>query len=253
MNNAERSFTAPLAKSPDTRYTVRIMCGRYTLSTPMEALEQRFHATLPRQALTPTYNAAPSQTLPVICNTHSQEITLSAWGFVPEWADGRAGVKPLINARAETIATKPTFRQAFRSKRCLVLTDGFYEWKRAGKSKVPHWIALKSREPFAFAGIWSTVHDPSGHPYTTFAILTTEANELMAQIHNRMPVILHARDEATWLNQRCTPDEAQALLVPFPAELLTLYEVSSKVNSPTYNTPDALHPVTHVQTPTGDR
>jgi putative SOS response-associated peptidase YedK len=237
---------SPLAQSPDTRYTMRIMCGRYTLSTPIEALEQRFHATLLREALTPTYNAAPSQTLPVICNIHPQEITRSAWGFVPEWADGRAGVKPLINARAETVATKLTFRQAFRSKRCLVLTDGFYEWKRAGKSKVPHRIALKSGAPFAFAGIWSTVHDPSGRSYTTFAILTTEANELMAQIHTRMPVILHARDEATWLNQRCAPDEAQALLVPFPADLLTLYEVSSKVNSSTYNTPAALLPVTHV-------
>jgi len=229
------------------------MCGRYTLSTPIEALEQRFHATLPREVLTPTYNAAPSQALPVICNTHPQEITMSAWGFVPEWADGRADVKPLINARAETVATKPTFRQAFRSKRCLILADGFYEWKRAGKSKVPHRVALKSGAPFAFAGIWSTVHDPNGRPYTTFAILTTEANELVAQIHTRMPVILHARDEATWLNQHCPLDEAQALLASFPAELLTLYEVSPKVNSPTYNTPAALHPVAPVQPPTGAR
>jgi len=211
----------------------------------MEALEQRFHATLPREALTPTYNAAPSQALPVICDIHPQKITRSGWGFVPEWADGRAGVKPLINARADTVATKPTFRQAFRSKRCLVLADGFYEWKRAGKSKVPHWIALKSKEPFAFAGIWSTVHDPSGRPYTTFAILTTEANELVAQIHNRMPVILHARDEAAWLNQHCALDEVQALLAPFPADLLILYEVSPRVNSASYNTPDALHPVSH--------
>jgi len=211
----------------------------------MEALEQRFHATLPREALTPTYNAAPSQALPVIFNTHPQEITVSGWGFVPEWADGRAGVKPLINARADTVATKPTFRQAFRSKRCLVLADGFYEWKRAGKSKVPHRMAFKSGAPFAFAGIWSTVHDPSGRPCTTFAILTTEANELVAQIHNRMPVILHARDEAAWLNQHCALDEVQALLAPFPADLLILYEVSPRVNSASYNTPDALHPVSH--------
>jgi putative SOS response-associated peptidase YedK len=219
----------------------------------MEVLEQRFHATLPREALAPTYNAAPSQKLPVICNTHSQEITMSAWEFVTEWADGRADVKPLINARAETVATKPTFRQAFRSKRCLVLTDGFYEWRRAGKSKVPHRIALRSGEPFAFAGIWSTVHDPSGRPYTTFAILTTEANALVAQIHTRMPVILHARDEATWLNQRCPLDEAQALLASFPAELMTLYEVSPRVNSPVYNTSDALRPVAPEQMSTGDR
>jgi putative SOS response-associated peptidase YedK len=212
----------------------------------MAALEQRFHATLQREALTPTYNAAPSQALPVVCNTHPREIIMSTWGFVPSWADGRTGIKPLINARAETVATKPTFRQAFRSKRCLILTDGFYEWKRAGKTKVPHRIALRSGAPFAFAGIWSTVHDSSGHPYTTFAILTTEANALVAQIHTRMPVILHAHDEATWLDQHCSLEEVQALLTPFPAELLTLYEVSPRVNSPVYNTPEALQPVAHV-------
>ena len=229
------------------------MCGRYTVSTAIEVLEQRFHAVRSREGFAPTYNAAPSQALPVICNTHPQEIIVSAWGFVPEWADGRANIKPLINARAETVAAKPTFRQAFRAKRCLILTDGFYEWKRAGKSKVPHRIALKSGAPFAFAGIWSTVHDPNGHPYTTFAILTIEANALVAQIHNRMPVILHARDEAVWLDPRRTLDEAQALLVPFPADLLTLYEVSSKINSPVYNTPEALHPVSHEPGRAGDR
>jgi putative SOS response-associated peptidase YedK len=229
------------------------MCGRYTVSTAIEVLEQRFHAVRSHEGLVPTYNAAPSQALPVIRNTHPQEITVSAWGFVPEWADGRADIKPLINARAETVATKPTFRQAFRTKRCLILTDGFYEWKRAGKSKVPHRIALKSGAPFAFAGIWSTVHDPSGHPYKTFAVLTIEANELVAQIHNRMPVILHACDEAVWLDPRRTLDEAQALLVSFPADLLTLYEVSPKINSSVYNIPEALHPVSHGQPPTHSR
>ncbi len=219
------------------------MCGRYTLSTPLEALAERFHVELARESLTPTYNAAPSQALPAIFNINPHEITLSAWGFIPEWADGRPGVKPLINARAETVATKPTFRQAFRTKRCLVLADGFYEWKRAGKRRVPYRIALTSGEPFAFAGIWSTGHDPAGQPYTTFAILTTEANDLVATIHNRMPVILHARDEAHWLNQRLLLDAAQDLLVPFPVELLTLYEVSTRINSPAYNTPEALHPV----------
>jgi putative SOS response-associated peptidase YedK len=221
------------------------MCGRYTLSSTAEALEERFHAAPSGEFLTPTYNAAPSQALPAIFNTNPHEISISAWGFIPEWADRRPDVKPLINARAETVATKPTFRQAFRTKRCLVLADGFYEWKRAGKRRVPYRIALTSGAPFGFAGIWSTVHDPSGQPYTTFAILTTEANELVAEIHTRMPVILHARDEAHWLNQRLSLDTAQALLVPFPAELLTLYEVSTKVNSPAHNTPDVLQPVSH--------
>jgi len=228
------------------------MCGRYTLSIPVAALEERFHAVLSREFLTPTYNAAPSQVLPAILNAHPHEITVSAWGFVPEWADERPDVKPLINARAETVATRPTFRQAFRTKRCLVLADGFYEWKGAGKGKVPYRIALKNGEPFAFAGIWSTVHDTSGRPYTTFAIITTDANERVAQIHNRMPVILHARDEATWLNPRCAPEAAQALLVPYPADLLTLYEVSTKVNAPAYNTPDVLQPVAPAQRPSGN-
>jgi putative SOS response-associated peptidase YedK len=165
----------------------------------------------------------------------------AAWGFVPEWADGRPDVKPLIKARAETVATKPFFRDAFKRKRCLVLADGFYEWKRTGKGKVPYRITLKTEQPFA--GIWSTVHDAQGRVHPTFAILTTEANALVAQIHTRMPVILREQDEADWLNPHLSLDEAQALLVPLPAELLIAYEVSPKVNSPTYNTPDVLQPV----------
>jgi putative SOS response-associated peptidase YedK len=219
------------------------MCGRYTISTSLEALAERFHATLAREFLAPTYNAAPSQALLTIRNTTPHAMSVSAWGFVPEWADGRPEVKPLMNARAETVATKPFFRDAFKRKRCLVLADGFYEWKRTGKRKVPYRIALQSGEPFAFAGLWSTLHDPSGQPYTTFAILTTEANELVAQVHNRMPVMLHARDEAGWLDTRLALEDAQALLVPFPADLLALAEVSPKVNSPAYNTPDLLLPV----------
>jgi putative SOS response-associated peptidase YedK len=178
------------------------MCGRYTISNSIDALAERFHATPAQALLAPTYNAAPSQALPVIFNSNPRAITVSAWGFMPEWAGGRPDVKPLMNARAETVATKPTFRHAFKSKRCLVLADGFYEWKRAGKSRIPYHIALTSGEPFAFAGIWSAVHDPLGQPYTTFAIITTEANALVTQVHNRMPVILQARDEARWLDAR---------------------------------------------------
>ena len=140
-------------------------------------------------------------------------------------------------------ATKPFFRDAFKRKRCLVLADGFYEWKRAGKGKVPYRIALKTEEPFAFAGVWSTVHDAQGEVHLTFAILTTEANALVAQIHTRMPVILREQDEAAWLDPRLALDAAQALLLPLPAELLMAYEVSPKVNSPTYNSLDLLQPV----------
>jgi putative SOS response-associated peptidase YedK len=234
-------------------YTLRIMCGRYSLSIAMADLEERFQAVGSHELPVPTYNAAPSQTLPVILNANPREITRSVWGFIPEWADGRAGVKPLINARAETVATKPTFRTAFKNKRCLILADGFYEWKRAGKGKIPYRMALTSQEPFAFAGLWSTVHDPTGQPYTTFTILTTAANDRVAEIHHRMPVILQARDEADWLNQHSSLEAAQGLLLPFPADLMTVYEVSTRVNSPAYNTPDALQPVSPTPRSSGNK
>jgi putative SOS response-associated peptidase YedK len=124
--------------------------------TNAAALEERFHARLATEIAEPMYNAAPSQSQLTILNDHPQAIVRAAWGFVPEWADGHPDVKPLINARAETVATKPFFRDAFKRKRCLVLADGFYEWKHAGKGKVPYRIALKTEEPFAFAGsgVW---------------------------------------------------------------------------------------------------
>ena len=219
------------------------MCGRFTMATNPEALEERFHAHLSTEAAVPTYNAAPSQAQLTILNDHTDAIVRAAWGFVPAWADGRPDVKPLINARAETVATKPFFRDAFKRRRCLVFADGFYEWKRAGRGKVPYRIALKTEEPFAFAGLWSPVHDAQGEVQPTFAILTTEANALVAQIHTRMPVILREQDEKDWLNPSLALAAAQALLVPLPAALLMAYEVSPKVNSPTYNSLDLLQPV----------
>jgi putative SOS response-associated peptidase YedK len=223
------------------------MCGRYTIFTDAAALEARFDAYVPRGLLAPSYNAAPAQGLPTILNANPYIITVSAWGFRPGWADWR-DVTPVINARAETVASKPSFRQAFRTKRCLVLADGFYEWQRTGKSKVPYRIALKTGEPFAFAGIWSLGRDGQGRPWSTFAILTTEANPLVAQIHHRMPVILHSEKEATWLNSEATPAQAQACLKPFPAHLLCLTPVSPKVNSPVSNSPELLR---RVDTPGG--
>ena len=147
--------------------------------------------------------------------------------------------------RSSTHFTQPakTFQTGSKKKRCLVLADGFYEWKRAGKGKVPYRIALKTEEPFAFAGIWGTVHDAQGVVHPTFAILTTEANALVSQIHTRMPVILREQDEADWLNPSLALDKTQALLVALPAELLMAYEVSPQVNSPAFNIPEALQPV----------
>jgi putative SOS response-associated peptidase YedK len=219
------------------------MCGRYTLFTEAEAVEERFQARLAAEEVGPTYNAAPSQAQLTILNHNPQAIVRATWGFVPEWATGRRDVKAVINARADTVATKPFFRDAFKKKRCLVLADGFYEWRRTKGSKRPYRIALKTEEPFAFAGLWSTWHDAGGTPQTTFAIITTEANELVAQIHNRMPAILDRGDEQLWLDPEISAAAAQELLVPFPADLLMAYEVSTKVNSPAYNTPEAIQKI----------
>ena len=215
------------------------MCGRYTIYTPAETLAQRFHTALPVATLQPTYNAAPSQALPVIRSNQAQAITLGTWGFVPEWAKVK-NVKAVINARAESIADKPFFRQAFRHKRCLVLADGFYEWKKVGTRKVPHYISLRSGEPFAFAGLWSSLQDDDSNELVTYAIITTGANDLMHQVHNRMPVLLKAADEQRWLDAALPHAGALALLVPYAASAMAMHPVSTRVNTPTYNVPEAI-------------
>ena len=219
------------------------MCGRFTLTTKAEALEERFHAQLEMGLYTPTYNASPSQGLSVILNDDPGSIVRADWGFVPQWTYGREGVKALINARGESVADKPFFRSAFKDKRCLVLADGFYEWRRASKGKVPYRIVLRSKEAFAFAGIWSQVHDSSGSLRSTFAIITTVANQLVKIIHDRMPVILGQEDEEDWLNPQLSLDEAKAMLSPYPVERMVAYEVSALVNSPKYNEEDLVWPV----------
>jgi putative SOS response-associated peptidase YedK len=219
------------------------MCGRFTLSEDVEVLSKRFHVRLPDVPIRPNYNAAPRQELVTILNSDPDVLTLSTWGFVPTWAVGRSGVKPVINARAETVATKPFFKHAFKEQRCLVLADGFFEWRKTQDGKVPYRISLKTEEPFAFAGIWSTIHNAAGEDEHTFAIITTTPNDLMAAIHDRMPVVLHPDDEEDWLNPELALEEAQALLVPYPTELMTAYPVSPKVNSPAFNTPAAVQPV----------
>jgi len=219
------------------------MCGRYTLSPKTAVLEERFNAQIAADGYTPTYNAAPSQGLSVILNDDPGSIVRADWGFVPQWADRRDGVKALINARGESVADKLFFRAGFKQHRCLVLADGFYEWRRATKGKVPYRIALKSKEPFAFAGIWSRVHDSSGSLRSTFAIITTAANQLVKLIHDRMPVILPQEDEEDWLNPQLSLDQAKAMLSPYPVERMVAYQVSLQVNSPKYNEEDLVWPV----------
>ncbi len=169
---------------------------------------------------------------------------LMKWGLVPYWSkDEKIGYR-MINARAEGIEQKPSFKNPLRNKRCLVITNGFYEWKKAGsKTRIPYFIRLKSGEPFAFAGLWDK-WDKGKEPLLTFTIITSGNNELIAPVHNRMPVILHPKDEAAWLDPEIkNPAELLPLLKPYPAGEMEMYEVSTIVNSPENDGPDCTKPV----------
>jgi putative SOS response-associated peptidase YedK len=162
------------------------------------------------------------------------------------WAKDPTIGSRLINARGETLAEKPTFRGSLKYKRCLILADGFYEWKSAGasKTKTPYFIHMKDRKPFAFAGLWDSWNSPDGSLVKTCTIITTEPNELVSIIHNRMPVILHPRDYAKWLDTSPqTPDSLKPLIKPFPAEEMTAYPVSTLVNKPGNDTPELVTPI----------
>jgi putative SOS response-associated peptidase YedK len=217
------------------------MCGRYTVISPAPALAKRFsakEATVPA----PNFNAAPSQALPIITNAVPGQIQLVSWGLVPSWSrDPATGPKP-INARAETLAEKPSFRQLLARRRCLVLADSFYEWQVTERGKIPHRILLQNEEPFAFAGLWDEWLDRNtGEVRPTFTIITTEPNAMMAKLHNRMPVILPSPDaEQAWLADDLAPAAHQQLLVPYATELMKEYVITTRVNSPAHNDADVL-------------
>lgn len=212
------------------------MCGRYTFVTPAPAIEDHFEAAF-REALAPSYNAAPSQRLPVITDAAPDVIQALQWGLIPSWTrDPKAGPKP-INARAETLAEKPSFRQLVQRRRCLVPADSFYEWQATPTGKVPHRILRPDEAPFAFAGLWDEWTDhTTGEVRPTFTIITTAANRMMAPLHERMPVILPTRAaERAWLAAGDT-----GLLVPLPDAWLRAYAVRTLVNSPANNGPEVV-------------
>jgi putative SOS response-associated peptidase YedK len=217
------------------------MCGRYTVVTPASGLAKRFNAKEPTEAK-PNFNAAPSQALPIITNAAPGQIQLVSWGLVPGWSRDPAGGPKPINARAETLAEKPSFRQLLARKRCLVLADSFYEWQATPAGKVPHRILLQDEQPFAFAGLWDEWLDRgTGELHPTFTIITTEPNALMAKLHNRMPVILPDRAaEQAWLADDLSPTAHQQLLLPYDAAAMREYVVSKLVNSPANNSPEVL-------------
>ena len=221
------------------------MCGRFTLTSNMDDLQGRFGFEARDLVFRPSYNIAPTQLVLAVTNDGQRRAELMRWGLVPFWAkDIKIGYR-MINAVGETAATKQAFRAAFKKRRCLILADGFFEWRKDGKEKIPTYIFLKSREPFAFAGLWETWKSPEGETVKSCTILTTKPNEFMEPIHNRMPVILSGETEALWLDPMTEePDVLQPLIQPAPAELMESRIVSSLVNSPKNNSPECVVPIT---------
>ncbi len=220
------------------------MCGRFTQTCSGEAIAQSFDLKAAPEAQ-PRYNIAPSQPVAAIAQPgEAREYRLFQWGLVPAWAKDPSIGNRMINARAETVAEKPSFRAAFKRRRCLVLADGFYEWQRTGQQKQPYYIQLKEQAPFGFAGLWEQWESGDGSSLETCTILTTEPNELMQPIHNRMPAIVHPPDYETWLDPELQAGRhLQAVLRPYEAAAMHLYPVSTTVNNPRHEMPECVEPL----------
>jgi putative SOS response-associated peptidase YedK len=211
---------------------------------PAEAGDEFEGVTFPTQ-FAPRYNIAPSQPVLAIPNDGKRVADFLLWGLVPSWAKDASIGNRLINARGETLAEKPAFRGAYKYKRCLIIADGFFEWKSqpGSRTKIPHYIGLKSRKPFAFAGLWAEWHAPDGSTLRSCTVVTTTPNELMATIHKRMPVILSSKDTSEWIDTAPRmPADLGHLIRTFPAELMQAYPVSTLVNSPSTDRRECILP-----------
>lgn len=227
------------------------MCGRFALTTPTKQLALAFNvdetavAALPPSV--PRYNIAPTQPVAAIRldDNGERELTFFRWGLVPSWAKDINIGSRMINARSETVAEKPSFRAAFKRRRCLIPADGFYEWQKQEGRKQPIYIhpAKGGERPFALAGLWEVWRDPDGSALQTCTILTTTPNELMAPIHNRMPVIVEPEDFDLWLNPEPDPEQGLHLLRAYPAEKMETYPVSTVVNNPRNDVPECIRPI----------
>lgn len=222
------------------------MCGRFTLHTPAESVAELFDLPeVPNWA--PRYNIAPTQRVPVVsvgAEGGGRSFRTLTWGLVPSWSrDPKMGAR-MINARGETVQSKPSFRAAFRQRRCLILADGFYEWKRIERGKQPYFISMGDGRPFALAGLWERWKPPDGEPLDTCTIITTQPNELLEPIHDRMPVILDASSYDEWMDpDHPDPERLGELLRPFSSQRMTAFPISKQVNSPSNDSPECIEPL----------
>jgi putative SOS response-associated peptidase YedK len=226
------------------------MCGRYSITTAPEALRRLFRFLNPPPNLPPRYNVAPTQDAPVVRldKQGGRELALMRWGLVPYWSKGPGHGYTMINARAETVAGKASFRGALERRRCLVPADGFFEWRKEGRQRLPYYITLADGAPFAFAGLWERWKSPAGEKLDSFTIIVTDANPAIAPIHDRMPVILDEAGAEQWLEGKAERrDELLGLLKPLDADAVRLQRVSQHVNSPDNDDPDCIRPVDEAQ------
>ena len=222
------------------------MCGRYTLTAPSESLAEMLPGLEITDEISPRYNIAPTQEVAVVPNNGENRMEYFRWGLIPSWAkDPKIGNR-MINARSETLAEKPSFRTAYKRRRCLVLADGYYEWRREEERgpKTPYYIRMTSEKPFAFAGLWESWRQAGEDTsLQSCTIITCPPNEKLERIHHRMPVILEQEEYDVWLNlEEQASAELNHLLKPYPAEEMTAYPVSRLVNQPKNDSPECILP-----------
>lgn len=220
------------------------MCGRFVQYTLFPLLEKEFSLKFGEEIpLRPSWNIAPTQQVPVVINEEGNRMITCRWGLIPSWSKDAAIGNRMINARAETLAEKPSFKGPFKKHRCLVIADGFYEWKKTAGGKVPVYVCMKSGRPFGFAGLYSDWQPPEGEVIRTCTIVTTEPNKLLEPIHNRMPAIIRPEDRKVWLDPgEQDADKLASLLAPYSSDEMDAWEVSRTVNSPANNGPELIEP-----------
>ena len=222
------------------------MCGRFVRKDKIEAIAKRFAVEEVESDLAPSYNVAPTQQVAVVVLDPAPRLVSMRWGLIPWWAEDPKIGNKLINARSESLTSKAAFKESFVKRRCLVVANGFFEWKKVGKARTPLLIHLKSDELFGFAGLYDRWKSPTGERITSCTIITTDPNELVLPIHDRMPVILARNVERAWLDPETVEEpKLLAMLKPYTADDMAAYEVSDLVNSPAHDSPECIEPGGH--------
>jgi putative SOS response-associated peptidase YedK len=222
------------------------MCGRYTLVKTIEEVKDRFAVSDVQSRYSMRWNAAPSQNLPVITNSNHEELSFYRWGLVPSWSKDLSVGFQTINARIESIFEKPAFQYAIQHQRCLVIADGYYEWKTIGKDKIPYYIKFENHQMFALAGIWETWKSQKGELIYSFSIVTIPSISKLQEIHDRMPIILTKEDEINWISEhKITQNQLDEYMKKSQNQNLMAYTVGKKVNSAETDSPDLILPVSH--------